>query len=127
MVTVGARDEALGRAWHVPNAPSVTLREFACMVGEETGIAPRLSYVPRAVTRAVLPVLGLAVASMRGLVENLYVFYEPYIVDHSEYVRAFGGDATPLGDAIRQTVTWVRSTSTPTAQTASAAHATARS
>ena len=41
MVTVGARDEALGRAWHVPNAPAVTLRAFAELVGEETGIAPR--------------------------------------------------------------------------------------
>ena len=43
MVTVGAHDEALGRAWHVPNAPAVTLRAFAELVGEETGIAPRLS------------------------------------------------------------------------------------
>jgi nucleoside-diphosphate-sugar epimerase len=75
MVMVGARDEALGRAWHVPNAPAVTLRTFARMVGEETGIAPRMSYVPRRVTRALLPVLGLAIPPMRGLVENLYVFY----------------------------------------------------
>jgi nucleoside-diphosphate-sugar epimerase len=127
MVTVGAHDEALGRAWHAPNAPAVTLREFARLVGEETGIPPRMSYMPRALTRALLPVLGLAVPPMRGLVENLYVFYEPYVVDHSAYAGAFGDDATPLQQAIQQTVAWARSSTNQTAQAVSAAHATARS
>src|SRR4051812_45280211 len=58
MVLVGAREEALGQAWHVPNAPAVTLRKFAQLVSEETGIAPRLSAVPRTVSRALLPLLG---------------------------------------------------------------------
>ena len=40
MVTVGRTDEALGRAWHAPNAPAVTLRAFVELVGEETGLAP---------------------------------------------------------------------------------------
>jgi len=109
MVVVGAHDEALGRAWHVPNAPAVTLRAFATLVGEETGIAPRLSSVPRLVTRVALPLLGLVVPPMRGLAENLYVFYEPYVVDHTAYAAAFGDGATPLRDAIRQTVAWARS------------------
>ena len=65
--------------------------------------------MPRAVTRALLPVIGLAVPPMRGLVENLYIFYEPYVVDHSAYAAAFGDDATPLREAIRQTVAWARS------------------
>ena len=111
MVTVGARDEALGRAWHAPNAPAVSLRAFAALVREETGLAPRTSYVPRAVTRVLLPVIGLAVPPMRGLVENLYVFYEPYVVDHSAFAAAFGDDATPLREAIRQTIAWARRTS----------------
>jgi nucleoside-diphosphate-sugar epimerase len=108
MVMVGARDEALGRAWHVPNAPAVSLRALAELVGQETGIAPRLSAVPRTVTRVVLPLLGLAVPPMRGLEENLYIFYEPYVVDHSGYAAAFGDNATPLREAIRQTVAWTR-------------------
>jgi nucleoside-diphosphate-sugar epimerase len=109
LVTVGARDEALGRAWHVPNAPAVTLREFAALVGAETGIAPRLSATPRPLTRVLLPLIGLAVPPVRGLVENLYVFYDPYVVDHSAYAAAFGDAATPLREAIRQTVAWARS------------------
>jgi nucleoside-diphosphate-sugar epimerase len=127
MVMVGARDEALGRAWHVPNAPAVTLRTFAELVREETGIVPRNSYMPRAVTRVLLPIMGLAVPPMRGLVENLYVFYEPYVVDHSAYAAAFGDDATPLREAIRQTVTWARSQKDQPIDAVPAAHAMARS
>jgi nucleoside-diphosphate-sugar epimerase len=123
MVMVGARDEALGRAWHVPNAPTVTLRAFAELVGEETGIVPRISYVPRAATRVLLPVIGLAVPPMRGLVENLYVFYEPYVVDHSAYGAAFSDEITPLREAIRQTVAWARSQKDQAIEAAPAAHA----
>jgi nucleoside-diphosphate-sugar epimerase len=124
---VGAGDDALGRAWHVPNAPAVTPRAFADIVGEETGISPRLSAVPRPVTRSVLPAIGLAVPPMRGLVENLYVFYEPYVVDHSAYAAAFGDDATPLREAIRQTVAWARGNSDRTTEALPAAHTLARS
>ncbi len=123
---VGARDEALG-AWHVPNAPTVTLRAFAELVGEETGIVPRMSYVPRAVTRVLLPVLGLAVPPMRGLLENLYLFYEPYVVDHNAYGAAFSDEVTPLREAIRQTVAWARSQKDQAIEAAPAAHAMAGS
>jgi nucleoside-diphosphate-sugar epimerase len=108
MVTVGAHDAALGRAWHAPNPPAVSLRAFAALVREETGLAPPISYLPRAVTRVLLPLIGLAVPPMRGLVENLYVFYEPYVVDHRAFAAAFGDAATPLREAIRLTVAWAR-------------------
>jgi nucleoside-diphosphate-sugar epimerase len=127
MVTVGAHDEALGRAWHAPNAPAISLRAFAALVGEETGIAPNLSSMPRPLTRLLLPLIGLSVPPMRGLVENLYVFYEPYVVDHSAYAAAFGDDATPLVESIRQTVDWARTQKDKTIDAVPAAHATARS
>jgi nucleoside-diphosphate-sugar epimerase len=127
MVTVGAHDEALGRAWHAPNAPAISLRTFAALVGEETGIAPNLSSMPRPLTRVLLPLIGLSVPPMRGLVENLYVFYEPYVVDHSAYAAALGDDATPLVEAIRQTVAWARSRKDQAIDAVPAAHAVARS
>lgn len=45
---------------------------------------------------------------LRGLEENMYIGYEPYIVDHSAYARLFGDHATPLREAIRATVQWYR-------------------
>jgi hypothetical protein len=64
---------------------------------------------------------------MRGLVENLYVFYQPYVVDHSGYAAAFRDHATPLREAIHQTVAWAGSNSDQTTEAVAAAHAMARS
>ncbi len=108
LVTVGAHDEALGRAWHAPNAPAITLREFVRLLGEEVKVAPKVSALPRPLTRALLPLLGLVIPTLRGMEENVYIGYEPYIVDHSAYAQAFGDHATPLPEAIRATVQWYR-------------------
>jgi nucleoside-diphosphate-sugar epimerase len=115
LVQVGADDRALGRAWHAPNAPAVTLREFVRLLGEEASVTPRLRALPRAVTRAVLPLMGLGVPALRGLEENLYIMYKPYIVDHSAYTQAFGDHATPLRAAIGETIAWYRTHTTTNA------------
>lgn len=108
MVTLGQDERAFGQAWHVPNAPATTLREFLTMAFAEAGFPPRMSSLPRSLTRLLLPVLGLAVPPVRGLEENLYILYEPYIVDHSKFARAYGDSATPLEQGIRETVAWYR-------------------
>jgi nucleoside-diphosphate-sugar epimerase len=119
MVTVGAHDAALGRAWHAPNAPTVTLRAFVSLLGQAAGVTPRVSAMAQPVARAMLPLVGLFVPPMRGIAENLYIGYEPYIVDHSAYAAMFGDHATPLAEAIRATVQWYR------AHAANAQHAPA--
>ena len=108
MVTVGAHDAALGQAWHAPNAPTVTLRAFVRLLGQEAGIEPHISALARPVVRALLPLVGLFVPPIRGIAENMYISYEPYIVDHSAYAGTFGDHATPLAEAIRATVQWYR-------------------
>jgi nucleoside-diphosphate-sugar epimerase len=108
LVTVGAHDTALGHAWHAPNAPTVTPCAFVRMLGQEAGIVPRVSALARPMARALLPLVGLFVPPMRGIAENMYIGYEPYIVDHSAYTEAFGDHATPLQEAIRETVLWYR-------------------
>ncbi len=108
LVNVGADDRALGQAWHAPNAPAVSLRQFAALAGEELGLSPRLKTMPRSVTRMLLPLMGLATPTLRGLGENLYISYEPYIVDHGRYASLFSDHATPLRDAIRATAAWYR-------------------
>jgi nucleoside-diphosphate-sugar epimerase len=108
LVAVGADDQALGRAWHAPNAPAVSIRQFAQILGDEAGVQPKLAALPRLATRALLPMLSLSTPQLRGLEENLYISYEPYIVDHSAYARLFGDHFTPLCEAIRATVQWYR-------------------
>jgi nucleoside-diphosphate-sugar epimerase len=104
LVILGERAEALGRAWHLPSPPTVTTREFLELVFRAAGQRPRVQRVPKLVLRAV----GLANADVRELVEMTYEFEEPFVVDHSDFARAFGDQATPLAQATSTTVEWFR-------------------
>jgi nucleoside-diphosphate-sugar epimerase len=104
LVTLGQREEALGRAWHVPNAETLTQRQLITMIFEETGAPPKMS----GMGKLMLRIGGLFIPEARETVEMMYEFDKPFIVDDSQYKRTFGNHATPLRDAIRSTVAWYR-------------------
>jgi len=105
LVALGTRDEALGQAWHVPSAGTVTQRALLALVWQEAGTgAPRFSAAPGWMVRG----LGLFVPLMRELGEMMYEWERPYVVDHSKFEKAFGAAPTPHRDAIRETVAWFR-------------------
>jgi nucleoside-diphosphate-sugar epimerase len=101
---LGEREEALGRAWHLPNPETITTRRFVGMIFQEVGKPARVQSAPKILLRA----LGLFNPGIRETIEMLYEFEEPFVVDHSKFERAFGERATPLGEAIRETVRWYR-------------------
>jgi len=105
LVTLGAHDEALGRAWHVPNAAPVTNRKFAELVIEAARSRSSVREVPRWMVKAI----GMFKPPVRELVEILYEFERPFIVDDRAFTRAFAPRATPLDAAIQATVEWHRS------------------
>ena len=94
---LGEREEALGRAWHLPGPGTVSTRRFVEVVFEETGGEFKMQRAPRVLFR----VLGLFGPAMR---EMLYEFEEPFPVDHSAFAQTFGDHATLLREAIRQIV-----------------------
>jgi nucleoside-diphosphate-sugar epimerase len=104
LVILGEREEALGRAWHLPSPETVTTREFVGMLFEEVGKPARIQAAPK----ILLQVLGLFNPPLRETIEMLYEFEEPFVVDHSDFTRTFGENATPLGEAIWETVRWYR-------------------
>jgi nucleoside-diphosphate-sugar epimerase len=104
LVVLGEREEALGRAWHLPNPETVTTRRFVETIFEEVGKPARIQAAPKIVLRA----MGLFNPAIRETIEMLYEFEEPFVVDDSRFERAFGEQATPLREAIRQTVRWYR-------------------
>ncbi len=108
LAVLGEREEALGQAWHVPNAPALSTRQVITMIFEEAGRPPRM----RGMGKLMLAVGGLFVPEAREMIEMAYEFERPFIVDSSKYTRAFGDQATPLREAIRRTVAWYRSRST---------------
>lgn len=106
LAILGEHDEALGEVWHLPAPRTVTVREFVALAAQAAGTQPRIAALPR----FMLPLLGLVIPPMRGISENAYQYYEPYILDHSKFDRAFGDalQPTPLEEAIRTTVAWYR-------------------
>jgi nucleoside-diphosphate-sugar epimerase len=105
LVILGEREEALGRAWHLPSPETVTTRRFVETIFEEVGKPARVQAAPKILLRA----MGLFNPPLRETIEMLYEFEEPFVVDHSAFERAFGIRATPLREAIKETVLWYRS------------------
>jgi nucleoside-diphosphate-sugar epimerase len=105
LVIVGESEEALGQAWHLPSPETLTTRQFVEMIFEEVGKPARIQAAPKILLR----VMGLFNPGMRETIEMLYEFEEPFVVDHAKFERAFGERATPLREAIGETVRWYRS------------------
>jgi nucleoside-diphosphate-sugar epimerase len=105
LIELGRRDEALGEIWHVPTAPAVSQRRFAEMAAEAAGLpTPKLSRPSKAMLRLV----GLFVPPAREMIEMVYEFKEPFLLDSSKIERAFGLRPTPLEEALAETVAWWR-------------------
>ena len=104
LVTLGEREEALGKVWHVPNAETVTTRQFVEMVFAELGRPPRLRPAPR----WGLVLAGLFNPTVRAVREQLYQSEHPWLVDSARFEQTFGWRATPLQEAIRATAVWFR-------------------
>ena len=107
MAILGEREEALGQAWHVPNdRPEITQREFGELIFQETGHPPHMSGMGKLMMR----IGGLFVPEAKEMVEMMYEFEKPFIVDSSKFTETFQMQATPLPEAIRRTVEWYRNT-----------------
>lgn len=106
LVVLGERDEADGQAWHIPNDnPRVTQREMVTMIAQEMGIAPKMS----AMGKWMMWMGGLFIPEAKETVEMMYEFEQPFIVDSSKFEDTFGMQATPMREAIKETVVWYRS------------------
>jgi nucleoside-diphosphate-sugar epimerase len=105
LVTLGERDEALGKAWHVPSAPAITTRRIVERVYGEFGQRTKLSTAPR----VAIALLGQFDENVRELREMLYQFERDFVMDSSRFESTFGAQPAPLDESIRQTLDWYRS------------------
>lgn len=104
LVLLGERETALGQAWHLPSAQTITTRQFLALIFEEAGFPLNLQVAPKFLMRA----MGLFVPAVRGISELFYEFEEDFVVDHHKFEQAFGNQATPLQEAIRTTLAWYK-------------------
>jgi len=102
LVILGENDAALGQAWHVPNAPTLTQRQFLTMAFEIVKHTPKLTVMGRMMMR----IGGLFIPEAREMVEMLYEFEKPFIVDDSKFKKAFGDHSTSIREGLQQTIAW---------------------
>ena len=106
LATLGARDGATGRMWHLPTAEAVSMRAWAEALGRELGMPVKVAGIPGWVVK----VAGVFVPMMRELGEMSYQWQEPYLVDDRAFREAFGAAPTPFAEQVQATAAWARAT-----------------
>jgi nucleoside-diphosphate-sugar epimerase len=104
LAILGERDEALGQVWHVPNAETLTTREFVTIAFELAGLPPKMSGMGKFMMR----IGGLFIPEARETVEMMYEFEKPFIVDDSKFKKVFGDISTPIRESLQKTLVWYR-------------------
>jgi nucleoside-diphosphate-sugar epimerase len=104
LITLSRSEAAFGRAWHVPNAQTVSSRAMVECFAQAWGSPIKT----RVVNSFMLTLAGMFVPIVREMKEMAYEFEEPYIVDDSRFRAAFPVQTTPLEEAVAATVAWHR-------------------
>ncbi|MFF8288554.1 NAD-dependent epimerase/dehydratase family protein [Streptomyces sp. NPDC016309] len=105
LVEVAGQERAWGRAWHVPTAPALSVREMAARLAAEAGTGP---VAVRRLPPAVLTAGAIVSPLLRELKEIRYQFDRPFVLDARAYEAAFTVRATPLDEQVEATVAWWR-------------------
>jgi nucleoside-diphosphate-sugar epimerase len=95
-----APDDAYGQAWHVPNAPTQSLRDLIKLAARLIGTAPRITVLPP----ALAPLIGLFQPDVRELIEMRFQWDRSYRVDASKFMARFWANATPFEQGLTETI-----------------------
>jgi nucleoside-diphosphate-sugar epimerase len=104
LATLGTRDDALGQIWFTPSSAAVTQAEFVKLMEAELGHKVKVM----AAGVNMMRFLGIFNPMMRETVEMMYEWNKPFVVDSSKAEKAFGWKGTPLKDALKATIAWIR-------------------
>lgn len=123
LVTLGEREESLGRVWHLPTPPAESTRALNARLGRAVGLSIETQRVPRWLLRTI----GVFSPFMREVHEMAYQWDVPFVLDDSRFRATFGQGATAIDDAVAEVAGWARAhalhTGTGTASASSAGHA----
>ncbi len=104
LVRLALEEQSYGQVWHIPTAPALTQRQIGEMISEILGQPVKMSGTGRFMMR----IGGLFIPEARESVEMMYEFEKPFIVDSSKFTRVFGQTATPMREALIETINWYR-------------------
>ncbi|PZG18707.1 NAD-dependent epimerase [Micromonospora craterilacus] len=102
LVTAATDERAWNRAWHVPSADPLTIREIATRFTTAAGApAPKLTPIPGPIIHAA----GLVLPILREFRTTAYQFTQPFVMDSTAATTTFGLRPQPLDEALREAAT----------------------
>ena len=104
LVNIGKHDDALGQVWHTPNDRTLSTRKVIEIGYKYLGKDPKISSMGKMGMR----IGGLFIPEAREMVEMMYEFEKPFVVDSQKFEKRFGISATPLEEGIKQTIEWYK-------------------
>jgi nucleoside-diphosphate-sugar epimerase len=104
LATLGTREEALGQVWFAPTNPPLTQAEFVQRLAGELG---RPVKYQRAGNGTVY-FLSLFNKEMAEIVEMMYEWNHPFVINSEKASSVLGLQPTPLKLAIQETIAWCR-------------------
>ncbi|WEK54138.1 MAG: NAD-dependent epimerase/dehydratase family protein [Candidatus Cohnella colombiensis] len=107
LVLLSNHEDSFGQVWHVPNADTITTRQFAEMAYRIVGKPARV----KSMGRGMLRLGGLFIPEARESIEMMYQFENDFIVDSRKFSDRFGVMPTPLEQALSLTIEWYLSRS----------------
>ena len=108
LVILSEHEEALGEVWHIPSDETITTRKiieqiYAIDDKEATfRIAPKL----------IVSIMAMFNKNMKDIKEMLYLYENPFVVEHNKFEKTFGMTATPRELALKETIAWYKREST---------------
>jgi nucleoside-diphosphate-sugar epimerase len=106
LAVLGEHPDAPGQVWHLPNDPNTqTTRQLVDIVYQGAG-QPRTRL--RQANPFLLRIVALTNRTVRELLEMQYQFEEPFIVDSSKINTQLGVRATPVEQALANTLATYR-------------------
>lgn len=105
-VRLATDDSSTGQVWHVPGPAPITGGEFLSLAFEAAGSKPKPGVLPGWLLRLA----GLFNADAKELLELMYEFEEPMLLDGGRFSAAYPDfKFTAHTDAVENTVRWFRS------------------
>lgn len=105
LVRVAEREDAWGRAWHVPTEPPLSIRDMVARLAAQAEVPE----VPvRQISPAMIRLASAFSPPLREIQEVRYQLDRPFVVDSTAYTERFGEAPTPIDEQIRETVAWWR-------------------
>jgi nucleoside-diphosphate-sugar epimerase len=95
-----AGSDCFGQAWHVPNAPTQTLRQLWQLAAQKLNVPLRVIVLPE----WLKPIVGVFVPDVRELREMRFQTDRAYRVNSDKFARRLWNNPTPFVDGIAATI-----------------------